>query len=83
MDHTIRQKRSWTLAIQMLATCLAVALGVVVGCGGGSSGTTVVQGEGGACTAGQVLCGGACSDPKTDRANCGACGTACKDGQVC
>ena len=36
-----------------------------------------------ACPAGQTKCGDTCIDPSSDRANCGACGTVCTDGQVC
>jgi hypothetical protein len=31
----------------------------------------------------ETVCGGACVDAQTERANCGACGTACAAGQVC
>ena len=35
------------------------------------------------CAAGQLRCSGACIDPLTDEANCGACGNACTGGGVC
>src|SRR5712691_8876231 len=36
------------------------------------------------CTrAGEVSCGAACTSLKSDPANCGACGVACSQGQVC
>ncbi len=37
----------------------------------------------GDCPAGQTLCGAACADTQSDRANCGACGSACIAGQSC
>jgi hypothetical protein len=36
-----------------------------------------------ACSNGTSLCGGACVATDVDTKNCGACGTACKDGEVC
>jgi len=39
--------------------------------------------EGQACTAGQMMCGGACKPVATDMLNCGACGNVCPGGQVC
>jgi hypothetical protein len=36
-----------------------------------------------ACIATQIACGGACVDPGTDAANCGACGRACGAGEAC
>ncbi len=35
------------------------------------------------CDAGETLCGKECIDTVSDPANCGACGTACKPGEVC
>ncbi len=35
------------------------------------------------CVANELLCGTACIDSATDPANCGACGAACKPGEVC
>jgi hypothetical protein len=35
-------------------------------------------------TQGTICCpGGGCTDPRTDAANCGACGQACPSGQLC
>lgn len=45
--------------------------------GGGGDGTTS------SCGAPSTLCSGTCVDTKNDNANCGACGTACKTGEVC
>jgi hypothetical protein len=42
-----------------------------------------VDDAGPTCGSAQRLCGGACVDPMSDRANCGACGTACAAGQFC
>ncbi|HSQ68383.1 MAG TPA: MXAN_6577-like cysteine-rich protein [Polyangiaceae bacterium] len=35
------------------------------------------------CSPGQVQCGGACTDLSRDHDNCGACGSACKQGELC
>lgn len=35
------------------------------------------------CTTPEILCGGVCVDPRTDPANCGACGNVCGAGFVC
>lgn len=40
-------------------------------------------GDGGACAAGQIVCGAICADPTTDRANCGGCGRMCRSGAAC
>src|SRR5687768_1746825 len=37
----------------------------------------------GDCAAGESVCGGVCSNPMTDRDNCGRCGNSCGDGMVC
>jgi len=39
--------------------------------------------EGGCPDPGETRCGDACVDLQTDPANCGTCGTACGDGEVC
>jgi streptogramin lyase len=36
-----------------------------------------------ACSDGQAMCNGRCTNTQTDNANCGACGTACAAGQAC
>ncbi len=42
------------------------------------------QGDAGAsCPSGTEACGGGCVDTDHDRANCGACGTACATGEAC
>jgi hypothetical protein len=68
------------------------ALGVVAACAvgvdpdappeGADGGGTMMGGDGssGGC---KVMCGGMCSDPKTDNANCGKCGNACPVGASC
>ncbi len=35
------------------------------------------------CEAGRIRCGDACVDPGSDPSHCGACGTACEEGEVC
>jgi hypothetical protein len=67
----------------MIATCLAVTLGIVAGCGGGESSTTIVQSDASTCGTNQTLCGNVCADFSKDHDNCGACGTTCKAGEVC
>jgi len=37
----------------------------------------------GGCAVGENVCGGTCSDLTADPLNCGACGTACREGQTC
>ena len=57
---------------------------LLAACGGGGTGGT----DGGAavtdhCKSPSKVCAGTCVDVETDNANCGACGTACGDGEVC
>ncbi len=35
------------------------------------------------CGSNETVCGGACSNPQSDRDNCGSCGNQCGDGLVC
>jgi hypothetical protein len=44
---------------------------------------TGCSGEKASCTGASQLCGGVCTNPANDSANCGACGTACSAGFVC
>jgi len=48
-------------------------------CGTGQS----CQNSACACSQGQQLCGGACTDTATDASNCGTCGTVCGAAQSC
>ena len=62
------------------------ALGLLSSCGsdcpdGGASGSVFCHAE--QCADSETMCGGACSNPLTDRDNCGACGNACGDGFTC
>ncbi|MFZ5893114.1 MAG: hypothetical protein ACOY0T_18795 [Myxococcota bacterium] len=49
--------------------------------GGASSGGGT--GSGGSCSTGLLMCSGKCIDPATNKAHCGACGTACEGYQFC
>ncbi|MDB4928359.1 MAG: Tryptophan synthase alpha chain, partial [Myxococcaceae bacterium] len=77
----------WTVRVSGWLSLLALV--AMVGC---TSGVSVVGGPADAgvtdmgppaCATGQVRCGGTCVDTATDRANCGACGTACGQAQLC
>ena len=67
--------------------------GATAGNGGGASsgaggmstvgGGGAAVGGGGQCPVGTAPCGGACVNPNTDAANCGACGNACGSTQSC
>ena len=35
------------------------------------------------CIAGEIACGGSCTDPMSDPKHCGTCGSACADGRPC
>lgn len=41
------------------------------------------EAEAAACKPGELLCAGDCVDAKTDKQNCGGCGTVCKSGESC
>lgn len=65
-----------------LYSCLVVlmmGLALGVGCATSGDGGTTAPG----CTDPQISCNGACVDPTSDNANCGACGTACAAGLAC
>lgn len=49
------------------------------GCDGGPCGC----GDAGPCAAGRICCRGACVDPTSDTAHCGACERACETRQTC
>ena len=58
--------------------------------GGGTSNSTNSGGAGNSsgpgsseCSNGQVMCADGCTDITGDSGNCGACGTVCKDTEVC
>ena len=70
--------RRWLLPLLALAASTAA-------CGGGAA---TIESKGGAdagptCGEGTVDCGGTCVSTSNDPKNCGACGTTCKDGEVC
>lgn len=57
---------------------------VMAGGRAGSGGMNVGGvGAGGSCATSETSCGAKCVDTTTDKANCGACGTACEGYQFC
>lgn len=54
----------------LLTATFVFMLGASIGCGP-------------ECPEGQTKCGETCVNLQIDRSNCGACGTACSDGEVC
>ncbi|MEO5730947.1 MAG: hypothetical protein ABI134_36275, partial [Byssovorax sp.] len=88
--------RGWTAALVVLGALQGACGGSVeipIGAGGtsttsGVTGTTTgaSTGTGGtsACPdLGDAICSGVCSTLKSDPKNCGSCGVACAEGQVC
>lgn len=69
------------LLLAALATT-TLFLGSCQDCPDGSAGDSLFC-HAGDCAAGENVCGGVCSNPATDRDNCGSCGNACGDGMVC
>ena len=55
----------------------------VDGSGGDGPGVDSPAGDASLCGPGTTLCGGVCLSTNSDNKNCGACGNACKAGQVC
>ena len=66
------------LAAFALVSLLAVGCGGS-GAGGSDGGTPVTE----HCKSPSKVCSGTCVDVDTDNANCGTCGNACADGEVC
>jgi hypothetical protein len=48
-----------------------------------SSASSSGAGTGGSCTPSETLCSGSCTDLSTDPMNCGGCGLACAQSEVC
>jgi len=59
---------------------VVIAAGALTACGRVAVSSTDA---GLACSGGTTVCGDTCADTQVDPDNCGACGTACTDGQVC
>jgi len=53
------------------------------GAGASCTGTAGAADSKCVCPAGSLTCEGECVDPRSDEANCGACGTACEAFEVC
>lgn len=60
-----------------LGFCGAVLASVIVGCSGDDVTDTS------ACLAGATMCGGRCTPLSSDPENCGGCGNACSEKQIC
>jgi len=71
--------QTWRAAIYAGMTGVALAMVSSTGC---SSGTSNNPDATAPCTS-STLCSGVCVDTQTDNANCGVCGTACTNGEVC
>jgi hypothetical protein len=77
----------WQRTATALGASALFAMGLAAGCSGprnfDDDGGTIPTADAGSCGVRQMLCGGACADVKKDHGNCGACGTACKVGELC
>ena len=66
------------------AGVLAMLAATFGACSGSGEGTDAgADATGPSCGSGSMLCGSSCVALATDNANCGACGKACKAGEVC
>lgn len=61
----------------------AGVVAVTIGVAACSDSGNTPSGDASACRQNEVQCGGACTDTSRDHGNCGACGTTCKQGELC
>ena len=79
IPHSIGRMR---VLLAALATASFLVLGSCQDCPDGNAGDSLFC-HAGDCAAGEMVCSGVCSNPQTDRDNCGECGNTCGDGLVC
>src|SRR6185312_2618530 len=66
----------------VVATCAVLVIARVIGgCSLDETGTGAFDAS--LCTAGEIVCSGACANLSQDNLNCGGCGIACAAGEVC
>ena len=73
----MRELLKWVTALSVI-TALAGCTGNPVVGGADASNDIAPR-----CAEGETECGGVCVNLQRNRDNCGACGTACRDGLVC